>query len=162
MPEAAVGHVYYVRLYLDHLIVRKAPPIQHALAEVLRNDIADRDELSRKMSLAPGLRMSSVTPIFSTLWLLNVPPRLMPLRSSGHGPLPRKMSHCPCLSLSSTLMTCAPNMARILVAPAPASCPVKSQMRILDSAGQRPFVVVMCQVSPRDEYRGVSHKAVAG
>ena len=31
-------------------------------------------------------------------------------------------------------MTCAPNAASHRVAPAPASCPVKSQMRMCDSA----------------------------
>ena len=91
---------------------------------------------SSRMGFASACRISRVTPSFSTLWLLNVPPRLMPRRSSIHGPLPRKMSHCPCRSLSSTRMTCAPNAARMRVAPAPASWPVKSQMRMLERAGQ--------------------------
>ena len=78
-------------------------------------------------------------PSFSTLWLLNAPPRLMPRRSSVYGGTPRRMSHEPCRTGSSTRITCAPNDARKRVAPAPASWPERSQTLMCDRADDRPF-----------------------
>ena len=51
-------------------------------------------------------------PSFSTLWLLNPPPRSMPRRSSTNGGEPRRMSHAPWRTGSSTRMTWAPKAAR--------------------------------------------------
>ena len=73
-------------------------------------------------------------PSFSTLWLLNPPPRLMPRRSSTWGGTPRRMSQVPWRTGSSTRITWAPKVARNFVAPAPASWPVRSQMRRCESA----------------------------
>ena len=90
---------------------------------------------SREQLLAAlAARRSIVMPSFSTLWLLNPPPRSMPRRSSTNGGAPRRMSHVPWRTGSSTRITWAPNAARNRVAPAPASWPVRSQMRRCESA----------------------------
>jgi flagellar hook-associated protein 2 len=66
--------------------------------------------------------------------------------------VPRRMSQRPWLVGSSMRITCAPNAASHRVAPAPASCPVKSQMRRCPSAVRcvvdRAVVPVMCRPSP--------------
>ncbi len=51
-----------------------------------------------------------------------------------NGSIPRRMSQRPSVTGSSILMTCAPNAASVRVAPAPASWPVKSQIRMCESA----------------------------
>ncbi len=78
-----------------------------------------------------------VTPFFSTLWLLNPPPSSSPRRSSTNGGAPRRMSQRPSLVGSSTRMTSAPNAASTRVAPAPASWPVRSQIRMWESGVER-------------------------
>ena len=57
VPEAAVGDVYDVGLDLHHLVVGEAPAIQHALAEVLGDDIADRNQFAQDVA---GLRLSHI------------------------------------------------------------------------------------------------------
>ena len=98
---------------------------------VTTSEIATR---SRSSCLPRSWRRLSVMPSFSTLWLLKPLPNSMPRRSSTNGPAPRTMSHVPCFTGSSTRITCAPNAARYRVAPAPASCPLRSQMRMCESA----------------------------
>ena len=62
------------------------------------------------------------------------------------------MSHWPSLSLSSTRITCAPNAASTRVPPAPANCPVKSHILILDNAAQGSFwVVIVSNFSQRSQ-----------
>ena len=85
---------------------------------------------SDSSSLARGLRRFSVMPSFSTLWLPKPAPNSMPRRSSLNGGAPRRMSQRPSLDGSSIRMTWAPKAASYFVAPAPASWPVKSQMRM--------------------------------
>ena len=87
-----------------------------------------------RMSFALSVRRFSVMPNLPALWLLKAPPMSMPRRSSIYGGVPRRMSQRPWRTGSSMRITSAPNDASHLVAPAPASWPVKSQMRKGDSA----------------------------
>ncbi len=57
MPEAAVGNIDNVRLNAPHLFVWKPPPLHHASAEVLRDDIADGDYLAHNLLAAFTLRI---------------------------------------------------------------------------------------------------------
>ena len=54
MSESTVGHVDDVGLDLDHLLVGESPPVEHALAEILSNYVADRDEFAQDVA-GPGL-----------------------------------------------------------------------------------------------------------
>ena len=83
---------------------------------------------SRSNSLARSVRMFNVMPRLVTLWFWNPEPNSMPRRSSLNGGEPRRMSHLPSRTGSSIRMTSAPKAPRCRVAPAPASCPVKSQI----------------------------------
>ena len=56
------------------------------------------------------------------------------------------MSQRPSLTGSSIRITSAPKLASHLVAPAPASCPVKSQMRKFDNASGENDVSVTVDV----------------
>ena len=73
-------------------------------------------------------------PCFLVLWLLKLPLRLTLLLPSTVGALLRRISQRPSFTGSSMRITSAPKEASHFVAPAPASWPVKSQMRKEDRA----------------------------
>ena len=57
VPEAAVGNIDNVRLNAPHLFVWKPPPLHHARAEVLRDNIADGDYLAHNLLAALTFRI---------------------------------------------------------------------------------------------------------
>ena len=76
-----------------------------------------------------AVRRFNVTPSLPTLWLLKAALRFVPTRPPGKGPATRNRSQAPRLEGSSTRITSAPSAASVRVAPAPASWPLRSQMR---------------------------------
>ena len=128
MAEARVRHIDDVLLdRLQASIASRAAPCTPG-GEVL-GDHVETAINSGRSSLPASVRRFNVTPSFSTLWLLKVLRSRVPRRSSTKGETRAEHPRSRRVTGSSIRMTSAPMAARNRVAPAPASCPEKSQMR---------------------------------
>ena len=134
VAEAAVRHVDDVGAQLAQPVVAEAPAFEHAGREVLGDDVGDAHELGEQLLAALGPQVERDARASRRCG--SGTRRRTRRRAARRRRAPSRggCPSSPCVTGSSILMTCAPNAASTRVAPAPASWPVKSQIRKCESA----------------------------